>query len=208
MNRERCAILIFARVPELGRVKTRLAAEIGADAALAVYMRLARHTVREALALAPGVAIRVHFTPPDAGDDGHWLGPEPTYLPQAEGDLGARLGRAFRDAFREGFTRVIVIGSDLPDLTTARLRHALAQLEHNEAVLGPSHDGGYYLLGLRRPMPEVFRDITWSTAAVFRETMERFRKVGVEPAILETLRDVDRAEDLPQEWRGNEPVIS
>lgn len=208
MNRERCAILIFARVPQLGRVKTRLAAEIGAEAALAIYMRLARHTVREALALAPGVAVRVHFTPPDAGDEGRWLGPEPTYIPQAEGDLGARLDRAFRDAFGEGFTRVIVVGSDLPDLTTARLRDALAQLEHNEAVLGPSCDGGYYLLGLRRPMPEVFRDITWSTAAVFGETMERLRMVRVQPAILETLRDVDQAEDLPQEWRGNTSVTS
>jgi rSAM/selenodomain-associated transferase 1 len=204
---ERCAILIFARVPELGRVKTRLAAEIGAEAALAVYIRLARHTVREALVLAPRVAIRVHFTPPDAGDAGRWLGPEPTYIPQAEGDLGQRLDRAFRDAFTEGFTRVIVIGSDLPDLTTARLRNALAQLERNEAVIGPSFDGGYYLLGLRRLMPEIFRDITWSTATVFGETVERLRMAGVEPAVLETLRDVDRAEDLPKGWKGNRIVI-
>lgn len=198
---ERGAILIFARVPEPGRVKTRLAAEIGEDAALRVYERLARHTIREALALAPRVTVRVHYSPADAGEAGHWLGGGPTYLPQAEGELGDRLEEAFAQAFDAGFRRVAVIGSDLPDLSAALLRRALRLLGRRNAVLGPARDGGYYLLGLRGRVPQAFQDIPWSTASVFRTTVERLRAAGIEPATLETLRDVDHARDLPRQWR-------
>lgn len=203
----RSAILIFVRTPEPGRVKTRLAAEIGAEAALRVYVRLARHATGEALMLAPDVAVRIHFTPADASGAGQWLGPGPAYIPQAEGDLGERLERAFAEAFDAGFERVVVIGSDLPDLSSALLRRALGLLDRYEAVLGPARDGGYYLLGLRQLVTGVFRDIPWSTPAVFGTTADRLRSAAIEPAILETLRDVDHAADLPDEWRAEYGVM-
>lgn len=194
------AVLVFVRAPEAGRVKTRLAAGIGADAALRVYVRLAEHAVAEAR--ASGAVVRVLFTPADAGEAvRRWLGGGADYRAQAEGDLGARMRRAFEDAFAAGFGRVVVVGSDLPGLSAGLLRRAVAALEEREAVIGPARDGGYYLLGLRRMVPEVFRGIAWSTDGVLEETVARLRRAGVEPARLQTLADVDRADDLPPGWR-------
>lgn len=193
------AILVFVRAPEPGRVKTRLAAEIGAEAALRVYTRLARHTLAEALALAPQVTVRVHFTPAGAAAAvRRWLGEGADYLPQGAGDLGERLEQAFREAFMAGFAPVVVVGSDLPHLSASLLQRALELLEEEDAVLGPARDGGYYLLGLRRDLPGLFEDISWSTDRVFAQTLARLRAAGVEPALLETLSDVDVAADLPE----------
>jgi hypothetical protein len=194
------AVLVFVRAPEAGRVKTRLAAEIGGEAALRVYVRLAEHALEQAR--AAGAAVRVHFTPGGAGERvKEWLGPGAAYLPQAEGDLGERMRGAFDAAFAAGFWRVVIIGSDLPDLSAELLRRAFALLDAGEAVLGPARDGGYWLLGLRRPVPEVFRGIAWSTAEVFADTVARLRAEGIEPALLEVLIDVDEAADLPPGWR-------
>lgn len=193
------AILVFVRAPEPGRVKTRLAAEIGVEAALRVYTRLARHTLAEALALAPEVAVRVHFTPAAAAAAvRRWLGEGPTYLPQRAGGLGERLEQAFREAFTAGFARVVVVGSDLPHLSASLLHRALELLEEQEAVLGPARDGGYYLLGLRRDLPGLFEDISWSTDRVFSQTLARLQAAGIEPVLLETLSDVDIAADLSE----------
>jgi rSAM/selenodomain-associated transferase 1 len=195
------AVLVFVRAPEAGRVKTRLAAEIGAAAALRVYVRLAEHAVAQAR--ASGASVRVHFTPAEAGEAVRgWLGESAEYLPQREGDLGERMRRAFDEAFAAGHGQVVVVGSDLPDVSAELLRRAFALLERHEAVLGPARDGGYYLLGLRRPVPEVFRGIAWSTPEVFAATVARLRTAGIEPALLETLADVDEAEDLPPGWRA------
>jgi hypothetical protein len=194
------AVLVFVRAPEAGRVKTRLAAEIGAEAALRVYRRLAEHAVAEARAV--GAELRVHHTPADAGDAvRRWLGPDATYLPQHGGDLGARMRAAFAAAFAVGRRRVVIVGSDLPDLSADVLRAAFAALERSAAVLGPARDGGYYLLGLREMVPGVFDGIAWSTATVLEATQARLRAAGCEPALLETLADVDQAADLPAGWR-------
>jgi len=195
-------VLVFVRAPELGRVKTRLAAAIGDPAALRVYRRLAEHTLREAAALAgQGVQVRVHHTPAHAGDAVRaWLGDGPVYLPQAEGDLGARMEDAFARAFAAGAERVVIVGSDLPDLSAALLRRAFGALDAHPAVLGPARDGGYYLLGLTRPVLGIFDGIAWSTPGVLAATLDRFQAAGIEPAMLETLADVDEAEDLPAGW--------
>lgn len=183
-------------------MKTRLAAAIGADAALRVYRRLAEHCVAEARGVGDGVVVRVHFTPADRGAEvAGWLGPGAEYLPQAEGPLGTRLEEAFAAAFAAGFGRVVVIGSDLPRLDAAHLRAGLEALERSSAVLGPARDGGYWLLGLREPKPEVFRGVPWSTDGVLPETLARFRDAGAEPVLLEELTDVDEVGDLPPGWR-------
>jgi rSAM/selenodomain-associated transferase 1 len=195
-------LLVFVRAPEPGAVKTRLAAAIGPAAALAVYRLLAEHTLREAAALAlEGVEVRVHFTPAEGGDAVRaWLGAEPDYLPQGEGDLGARMRGAFARAFAEGAGQVVIVGSDLPELSAGLLRRAFGLLDANPAVIGPATDGGYYLLGLTGVVEGVFDGIAWSTPQVLAATLARFRAAGIEPAMLEALSDVDEVEDLPPEW--------
>jgi uncharacterized protein len=194
------AILVFVRAPELGRVKTRLAAGIGAERALAAYRFLGRSAVHAALAVGEGVEVRVLFTPPASRAlVRHWLGPGPVLVPQADGDLGARLGAAFDQAFSGGHSPVLVIGSDIPDVDPPLIRRALAALGSAEAVIGPAADGGYYLLGLRSPTDSVFDRIEWSTDRVFSQTLERLAAQGVTPATLPVLRDVDTAADLPSE---------
>ena len=197
------SVLIFVRAPEPGRVKTRLAAEIGARAALRVYRRLAEHAVAEARALGADVALRIHFTPADAGEAVRaWLRDDgAAYLPQAEADLGGRMRAAFEAAFAEGHRRVVIIGSDLPGLTAELLRAGFAGLDRHPVVLGPANDGGYYLLGLRRMIPEILHGIPWSTGEVFERTIERLRVLGITPARLPALGDVDVAADLPDGWR-------
>jgi rSAM/selenodomain-associated transferase 1 len=194
------AVLVFVRAPLLGTVKTRLAATLGDQAALRIYRRLAEHAVLQAAAL-PGASIRIHHTPADAGDDvRRWLAADAAYLPQDPGDLGDRLRTAFGQAFAAGHAPVVVIGSDLPDLTTAHLHDALAALDVADAVIGPARDGGYWLLSLRRPLDGVFDGIPWSTDTVFAHTLHRLRAAGVEPAIIDELADVDEAADLPPGW--------
>jgi uncharacterized protein len=193
-------VLVFVRAPRRGEVKTRLAAGIGADAALAVYRRLAERAVAAARGVE-GAEVRIHHTPAEAADEVRaWLGEGPRYLPQREGDLGERMEAAFAEAFAAGARRVVIVGSDLPALSPALLRRAFAALDASGAVLGPARDGGYYLLGLARPLPSLFEGIAWSTPAVLPATLERLRAAGVAPVLLEELADVDEPSDLPPGW--------
>jgi len=195
-------VIVFVREPVRGRVKTRLAAEVGADAALRVYVRLAEHAVREALELGSGTRVRVHFTPAGAGDAvRRWLGDGPDFLPQVDGDLGERMNAAFASAFADGCQSAVIIGSDLPGISAEILRRAFDLLDAHPVVIGPAYDGGYYLLGLREPRPELFDGIPWSTERVLDCTLHRLRGSGISPPLLEPLRDVDRAADLPPEFR-------
>lgn len=184
-------------------MKTRLAAEIGADAALRVYLRLAEHAVAEARAVLASVALRIHFTPADGGDRvRRWLGGGAEFVAQTGGDLGGRMRAAFEAAFAAGHRRVVIIGSDLPGLTAGLLRDAFHHLDRHPVVLGPARDGGYYLLGLRQMVPSIFSDIHWSTGEVFAQTQARLEALGIPPALLPVLADVDVAADLPDGWRA------
>jgi rSAM/selenodomain-associated transferase 1 len=197
----RDAVLVFVRAPELGRVKTRLAAAVGEDAALDLYRRMGRLVVDAALRLGSRTTIRVHHTPTGRRDSvASWLGEDLTYLPQRGEDLGERMEDAFAEAFAAGHSRVVVVGSDLPDLTDDLLRRALDLLGEHDAVIGPARDGGYWLLGLRAPAPHLFTGMPWSTAEVYDLTVSRLRAAGIEPAVLPELTDVDEADDLPPDW--------
>lgn len=195
-------LLVFVRAPEPGRVKTRLAAAIGDRAALRVYRRLAEHTLAQARDLAAdGVQLRVHYAPPGAGDEVRaWLGEGPAYLPQAEGDLGTRMRKAFARAFADGADQVVIVGSDLPEVSAPLLRRAFELLDGCAAVLGPARDGGYWLLGMRRMIGGVFDGIEWSTPGVLAATLDRLRAADADPALLDTLADVDEVQDLPPGW--------
>lgn len=201
------ALLLFARLPREGRVKTRLAATLGGAFATAFYEDCAE-LVLTRLARVDGVR-RVVFVA-DAGDVDamrEWVGPAWEVLPQAAGDLTVRLESAFNQVFREGAEAVVVTATDTPGLDAAVIGQARAVLAERDAVLVPATDGGYALLGLRVPTPGVFRDISWSTELVADQTRERLRQAGRTWGELSPLPDIDTEGDL-RTWleRGDDPL--
>lgn len=186
-------ILIFARTPEPGQVKTRLAADLGDDGALRTYLKLLVHT-RESVARS-GFPARVHL----AGDiPEHDLWEEAGFrrFPQADGDLGERMSAAFAQAFADGVRSVVIVGTDCPGLRAEHLHLAMNALETHEAVVGPAEDGGYWLLGLSSPVRAIFENKAWSGEHVLRDTLADFKALGMSVVRLETLRDVDTVADL------------
>ncbi len=188
-------LLIFAKLPEPGRVKTRLAEGVGAAEAARIYRAMARRIV-DALRIGPWRAV-LCFDPPDALPAvAEWLGGNGLeFRAQGEGDLGERLEHAFREALRRS-RKAVVVGTDAPELDGEVVRTAFQALDAADLVVGPSLDGGYYLLGLRRWAPELFRDIPWSTSEVLRTTLRRAEELGLRIVLLDPLRDVDTVEDL------------
>lgn len=188
------ALIIFARPPVAGQVKTRLAAGIGKAGALTVYRRLLNHTRAVAEAIAPDK--HVFLTGRDT--ENFWL-PFARHL-QAGGDLGDRMAAAFGQLFAAGYEKLVIIGSDCPGLNAALLSSAFEALNDTDVVLGPATDGGYYLLGMRRLYPDLFRDKSWSSDQVLSETLSTARARNLSYTLLPTLTDVDAAADLPEGW--------
>ena len=186
-------LLIFARYPELGKVKTRLAAGLGAEKALAVYQQLLRHTGAVVAPLRVERTLWLAAAPP-AGAAPLWPGITQRLQP-AVADLGQRMEQAFDAAFAVGARRVVIIGTDCPGLSTALLEAAYQALHTADVVLGPAVDGGYYLLGLRRPQSALFQGIRWSTDSVRRETLAIARQQGLRVVELPLLQDVDTEQD-------------
>ena len=192
-------IIMFWKYPARGRVKTRLIPALGAAEAAAVQLAMARHVLGWATAAASriGAELEVRFTGGDRAAVEQLIGGEPRLVEQGEGDLGARLRRAFEEAFADGTRRVLVIGADCPDADADVIERAFAALDEGEAVVGPAADGGYYLLGLRRVIEGLFEGIRWSTEEVLGATVSRLEAAGARHRLLPELRDVDRPEDLP-----------
>lgn len=176
-------------------MKTRLAKEIGKAQALNAYRALVQ---RQLEVLADEKTIEIHYSPGDAGTEIRlWLGDSANYYPQLEGGLGTRLYGAIRNAFRRGAGEVICIGGDCPQLDGSHFKQATNLLEDDrDLVLGPTEDGGYYLIGMKRPIPELFEDIPWSTSKTLEVTLKKAKKSSLRVHLLETLYDVDKAEDL------------
>ena len=184
--------MIFTRNPEPGKCKTRLAATIGDVPALEIYRFLLRHTAAITQPLT-GTDKWVYFSE-HFGDGSIWDPTSFKYHLQKGDDLGARMLRAFQDAFIRGYSRVVLIGSDLYDLGTPDLDLAFQELERHEVVLGPAGDGGYYLIGMKRPMPELFSEKHWGTETVLEETLADL--AGTDTFLLPVRNDVDRYEDI------------
>ena len=183
-------LAIFARAPVRGRVKTRLAGVVGDDAALAVYDRLLTETL---IRLAPGRGrfepeIWLEGTSADARFGGFPV------IPQPRGDLGARMAAAFE----AGVT--VLVGTDIPALTADYVDRALEVLSEADLVVGPVEDGGYCLVAMNAPHPELFRTIPWSTPRVLAATLDAAHGLKLTVGLLEPLWDVDDADDLDR-WR-------
>ena len=187
------AILIFVRPPEPGKVKTRLAAVIGAEKALQVYIFLLKHTA--GLVSSLGIPLFVFYAGDVVADD-MFTGPQVTKLQQGEGDLGERMDAAFTEVFSRGFGQAVIIGSDCYELTSDIILEGVSLLQQTDLVIGPARDGGYYLLGMNQPLKSVFDAIAWSSQTVFRDTMARAARQDCSVSLLPVLTDVDQAADI------------
>jgi rSAM/selenodomain-associated transferase 1 len=186
-------LIIFVRNRVRGKVKTRLAATIGPDKALEVYLLLLERTMEVTRPLALDKTV---FFSDTLENGGTWeTGDYGKKVQQGEG-LGERMAAAFAAAFAEGYQRVGIIGSDCYELTPDILRQAFQQLEEKDLVIGPSTDGGYYFLGMTRFFPDLFRNKTWSSPTVLRDTLADAQSLQLQMALLPQLTDVDEEKDL------------
>ncbi|MFO0902307.1 MAG: TIGR04283 family arsenosugar biosynthesis glycosyltransferase [Pirellulales bacterium] len=191
-------LLVFTRYPEPGRTKTRLIPALGPAGAADLHAALASKALRAVDELAPRrpVDLEVQFAGGDAAAMGERFGAARRYAPQQGESLGERLERAIAESFRSGARRVVVIGVDCPDLDAGRLQMAFESLDDADVVLGPALDGGYYLIGLTRPQPELFQGIDWGTDQVLRQTLAQAARRSLHVQQLPPLGDVDHPEDL------------
>lgn len=196
-------LLLFTRYPEAGKTKTRLIEELGAEGAALLQKRLTERVVSQANLLTQrfNLATTIHYTGGSREKMTSWLGPM-NFVTQADGDLGQRMCAAFMHAFASGVERAVLIGSDIPDISVDLLEQAFTVLLDKEVVIGPSEDGGYYLIGLAAKktaqlLPLLFTAMPWSTKELFTTTIQRLDKAGYEAAILPALRDIDLPVDLP-----------
>ena len=200
-------LIVFTRYPEPGRSKTRLVPALGPDGAADLHRRMARHTLSWAKRLEGSrpVDTRVRFTGADQAAMADCFGSQFSYEPQGDGDLGLRLERAFRESFQGGCRRVIVVGTDCPQLSLRIVHQAFEHLRDHDLVIGPATDGGYYLIGLARHAESLFADIAWGTETVLMQTLTLALQAKLSMAVLPTLADVDRPEDLPVWENANRP---
>ena len=189
-------LVIFTKVPLPGAVKTRLASVLSAEQAARLQSCFLVDEIRLAMTL-PDVEVVVAFTPAHAEAQLRAILPEPVrLLPQREGDLGKRMAQTFSHLFEAGRDLVVLIGSDLPTLPSSILAQAFAALAQADIVLGPSTDGGYYLIGMRRLHATLFDGVAWGTSLVLAQTAERIRTLGLRSASLPVWYDVDTPDDL------------
>lgn len=191
-------IIVFTRLPEPGKAKTRLIPALGADGAAELQRRMTMQTVGRAWAISarlPDTHLTIAHEGGTARGMREWLGPL-DFRKQSHGDLGGRLNRTMLEAHAGGAGKIVITGTDCPDLNEKDLTDALLALEESDVVIGPAQDGGYYLIGMRRPQPCLFEDIPWSTARVFDTTLQRAKAAGLTVGILPTLRDVDEPADV------------
>jgi rSAM/selenodomain-associated transferase 1 len=204
-------IVIFAKLPAAGLVKTRLIPALGAEAAARLARRMLLHTLQQATAAAVGpVELCVAPAPSDpawqdwpAVEGIHWTA-------QSDGDLGARMANAVQSAVAAQ-ERVLLIGTDCPGLDALQLRRAAGLLDQSDAVLYPTFDGGYALLGLRQFDPRPFEQMPWSTTEVADRTIERVREIGWSLAVGGMLHDIDEPADLrwlPDNWHAEDRPMS
>lgn len=195
-------LLLFTRYPEAGRSKTRLIPALGAEGAARLQKLLTEKIAAQAKMLSASLDVQtvVHYSGGTNKKMASWLGAL-TFVPQPTGDLGLRMRAAFRHAFAAGARKAVLVGSDIPEIDANLLACAFAALQNSPVVIGPSHDGGYYLIGMcadvaEQLYPLLFLGMTWSTPEVFANSRKRLAKADCPSTVLALLRDIDTPEDL------------
>lgn len=188
-------LILFVKNPVRGNVKTRLAASAGDEKALEIYRKLLDVTAGAALKTDAEklVCYSQHIDREDWFDEAFF-----DKSLQSGKDLGMRMLNAFKKQFEEGYKEIVLIGSDCPDISPDILNQAFIALGKTDCVIGPSSDGGYYLIGLRRLIPRIFEQMTWSVNSVLEETIRRLNSLDVSYHLLPELNDIDTLEDLKQ----------
>ncbi len=197
------ALAIFCKTPERGFVKTRLAASVGEQKALEIYLDLLKITDEETrlfsssryLFLTSAVEDSIEKMRSTLQEQDLFTASKTSFISQQGEDLGQRMSTAFKELFKN-HQSVVLIGCDLPELTSTLISKAFDALQSNDAVIGPSCDGGYYLIGLKKETPDLFNEISWSTEKVLKQTLERAQQLSLKVQLIDELRDIDTVEDL------------
>ncbi len=187
------ALLIFTKNPEAGKVKTRLAATLGDEAALSVYKQLLLYTVSATKCLPVDKFV---FYSNYIEQEDVWDGKQYYKELQQGNDLGKRMGNAFASIFEKGYDKAVIIGTDCPDLNAGIIINAFAYLDVHDVVIGPAEDGGYYLLGMKILHQELFQKIKWSTCTVLNDTISKCTALQLDCSMLPVLKDIDEEKDL------------
>ena len=192
---EQNRLIVFGKIPELGKVKTRLAKSIGDEKALAIYHALVKQSAK--VCADTNCSKVVYYTPTIPTDD--YYANETFYKKiQSSGELGERMSAAFEAEFAEGYKNVLIVGSDCYDLNQDHIHKAFDLLESNDVVIGPANDGGYYLLAMRQFIPDLFTNKNWSTPKLIHETKDTLTKLNLSYALLEELTDLDEIHEMPE----------
>ena len=197
------ALAIFCKTPERGFVKTRLAASVGEQKALEIYLGLLKITDGETRSFSSSRNLFVTSALEDSIEKMRstlqqydlFTDPKTSFTIQQGEDLGQRMSAAFENLLKN-HRSVVLIGCDLPELTSALISNAFNALQSNDVVIGPSCDGGYYLIGLNKETPDLFKEISWSTEKVLSQTLEKAGRLSLKVQLLDQLRDIDTLEDL------------
>jgi rSAM/selenodomain-associated transferase 1 len=189
------ALLVIAKRPAPGQTKTRLCPPLLPEQASDLYECFLRDTLEIARAV-PGVSRLVHFAPDEAADYFRQMAPDFSQRPQVGESLGPRLDQVLTRCLEDGFGSAVIMDSDSPTLPASYVERAFAGLEAADVVLGPCEDGGYYLIGLKRPQPRLLREVQMSTPYVLRDTLALARRDGLSVALLPSWYDVDTAQEL------------
>ncbi|MCG6945810.1 MAG: TIGR04282 family arsenosugar biosynthesis glycosyltransferase, partial [Deltaproteobacteria bacterium] len=191
-------LIIFTRYPEPGKTKTRLIPVLGSNGAADLQRQMTEHAINRVRGFVDSrlVEMEVRYEGGNRELLEEWLGTDVFYQPQGEGDLGERMQRAFSEAFQQGLSRVVIMGTDCPGVTGVIARTGFDLLNQFDLVLGAAEDGGYYLIGLRQEMEQLFHDIPWGTSEVRARTVKAANQLGLRVVSLDLLADVDRTEDL------------
>ncbi|PTM02099.1 MAG: glycosyltransferase [Bacteroidetes bacterium] len=183
-------VIVFVKNIKLGTVKTRLAKTIGDLGAFEVYSELVKITEKATAQL--DIDKRIYFS--TAVVDSQWIGDFKTV--QNGADLGERMLNAFRDGFDAGYKKIVLIGSDLPDINETHIKKGIEALSENDVVFGPAEDGGYYLIGLSKIKESIFINKPWSQSSLLNETLQELQRLNVSVGTLASLNDIDTYEDL------------
>jgi len=201
-------LLVFLKWPEPGATKTRLVPALGTEGAARLYRLLAETGMEATRPREREYERLLCFAPQDARERIQAWFPGEALWAQPEGDLGQRMAAAFDEGFRRGAERVALVGTDVPWVSRSLVARGLAALASADLVLGPAHDGGYYLVALARPRPELFAGVEWSTPGVLSATRARAARLGLKDQCLEPMRDIDTVDDLRDTWERLEPLLA
>lgn len=190
-------VIIFLKYPEAGKVKTRLAKDVGDDEAARIYSHMALNVIEGAIDPKSYHTI-IFYDPPEREKEiKNWIGEkELQYSPQIGNTLGDRITNAFKEVYSHGADKTVIIGTDCLEVNSEIINEAISLLEKTQVVLGPAEDGGYYLLALNQYRPQIFQDINWSTEQVLDQTVSKILEDKLSYSLLKTLKDVDTLKDL------------